>query len=247
MIDLSVVLPVFNEVDNVPVIAAEVMAVLDELRLDAEVVFVDDGSTDGSTEAIRAVMLSDARVRLVRLDANSGLTAAFDAGYAAARGRIVVTMDADLQSDPSDIPRLLDVLHDADAAVGWRAQRHDGWLKRVSSRIGNGVRNRITGDHVRDSACSLRAMRRECLGALPPYNGLHRFVPTLLRTAGFRVVEVPVHHRARRFGRSKYGVRNRAARGFVDLLAVTWMMRRALHYQAREIEANVTAAGRDAR
>jgi glycosyltransferase involved in cell wall biosynthesis len=186
-------------------------------------------------------MAREPRARLVRLDANTGLTAAFDAGYAASRGRIVVTLDADLQNDPRDIPRLLEALEDADAAVGWRRARHDSWLKRVSSRIGNGVRNRISGDHVRDSACSLRAMRRECLGALPPYNGLHRFVPTLLRTAGFRVVEVPVQHRPRRFGRSKYGVRNRAARGLVDLLAVTWMMRRALHYQAREIEAGTTA------
>jgi glycosyltransferase involved in cell wall biosynthesis len=246
MMDLSVVLPVYNEVENVPVVVDEVAGVLDQLALDAEIVFVDDGSSDGSTEAMRAAMARHPRVRLVRLDRNTGLTAALDAGYAASRGRIVVTLDADLQNDPRDIPRLLEALEEADAAVGWRRTRHDSWLKRVSSRIGNGVRNRVTGDHVHDSACSLRAMRRECLAALPPYNGLHRFVPTLLRIAGFRVVEVPVHHRARRFGRSKYGVRNRAARGLVDLLAVTWMMRRALHYQAREIEAGATA-GRWAR
>jgi dolichol-phosphate mannosyltransferase len=238
MKDLSIVLPVFNEVDNVPVIASEVGAVADQLRLQTEIVFVDDGSTDGSTEAILAVMARDARVRLVRLESNAGLTSAFDAGYAAVQGRIVVTMDADLQSDPRDIPALLDVLESgADAVVGWRRERHDTWLKRRSSRIANAIRNRVTGDDVIDSACSLRAMRRECLTALLPYDGLHRFVPTLLRNAGFRVVQVPVHHRARRFGRSKYGVRNRAARAFLDLLAVKWLMRRSLHYRAREVEA----------
>jgi glycosyltransferase involved in cell wall biosynthesis len=243
MMDLSIVLPVFNEVDNVPVIASEVGDVADRLALKTEIIFVDDGSTDGSTEAMLAAMERDTRVRLVRLDSNAGLTSAFDAGYAAVRGRVVVTMDADLQSDPRDIPAMLEVLESgADAAVGFRRERHDTWLKRISSRIANAIRNRVTGDEVIDSACSLRAMRRECLGALLPYDGLHRFVPTLLRSAGFRVVQVPVNHRARRFGRSKYGLRNRAARAFIDLLAVKWLLGRSLHYRAREIETRTPSA-----
>jgi dolichol-phosphate mannosyltransferase len=241
--ELSVVIPVFNEVENVSRLWEELDDVLGRLGLSAEIVFVDDGSTDGSADAIRAVMKQDARVRLLCFAANAGLTAAFHAGYGAARGRIVVTLDADLQNDPRDLPSLLAALEGADAVVGWRRARHDPWLKRISSRVGNAVRNRLTGDDVRDSACSLRAMRRECLGAIPPYTGMHRFVPTLLRTAGYRVVEVPVHHRPRRFGRSKFGIRNRALRALIDLLAVRWMMRRALRYQVREVvgEAQETA------
>jgi len=218
--ELSVIVPVFNEVENISMLWEELDAALGRLGLPAEIVFVDDGSTDGSADAIRALMNHDSRVRLLCFEANAGLTAAFHAGYGAARGRIVVTLDADLQNDPRDLPPLLAALEDADAAVGWRRARHDP---------------RLTGDEVRDSACSLRAMRRECLGAIPPYAGMHRFVPTLLRTAGYRVVEVPVHHRPRRFGRSKFGIKNRALRALIDLLAVRWMMRRALRYQVREV------------
>jgi glycosyltransferase involved in cell wall biosynthesis len=208
--------------------------VLGRLGRTAEVIFVDDGSTDESAEIIRDFMTHDPRIRLIRFRANAGLTAAFDAGFRAARGRIVVTMDSDLQNDPGDIGPLVSHLERVDAAVGWRQVRHDSWLKRISSRIANGIRNAVTGDHVNDSACSLRAMRRECLAAIPAYNGMHRFVPTLLRTAGYRVREIPVRHRPRRFGRSKFGVRNRALRAFLDLLAVRWMMRRRLDYTILE-------------
>jgi dolichol-phosphate mannosyltransferase len=156
----------------------------------------------------------------------------------------VATLDSDLQNDPRDLVPLLAALDHADAAVGWRQQRNDPWSKRISSRIANAVRNGLTREEVHDSACSLRVMRRECLSAVPPYNGMHRFVPTLLRRAGYRVVEVPVHHRPRRFGRSKFGIRNRALRGFVDLLAVRWMLQRALRYRAREVERPVAASER---
>ena len=241
-LELSVIVPVFNEVENIALLWMELDAVLGRLGRSAEIVFVDDGSTDGSADAIRAVMAQDPRVRLLCFDANAGLTAAFHAGYEAARGRIVATLDGDLQNDPQDLPLLLAALEGTDAAVGWRRQRRDPWPRRASSRVANAIRNWLTGDAVRDSACSLRVMRRECVGAIPPYTGMHRFVPTLLRTAGYRVVEVPVHHRPRRFGRSKYGIKNRALRAFVDLLAVRWMMRRAVRYRVREVTRQETTA-----
>jgi dolichol-phosphate mannosyltransferase len=236
-VELSIVVPMFNEVDNVPLLWEEIDAVLAKLGHEAEIIFVDDGSTDDSAEAVRTLMERDPRVRLVSFSTNAGLTAAFNAGYAAARGAIVATMDADLQNDPRDLELLLPALEGADAAVGVRSRRRDRWLRRISSRIANGVRNRVTGDYVTDSACSLRAMRRECVSAIPPYSGMHRFVPTLLRMAGYRVVEVPVHHRPRTRGESKFGVRNRAVRAFIDLLVVRWMMMRIVRRDAHEVIA----------
>jgi hypothetical protein len=146
-------------------------------------------------------------------------------------------MDSDLQNDPADIPRLVAALGDADMATGSRIRRDDPWLTRVSSRIANAVRNAVTRETVRDSACTLRAMRRECAAALPSFDGMHRFLPTLMRLSGFRVVELPVGHRSRRFGRSKFGVRNRAGRAFVDLLVVRWMQSRVLRYTIEPDEA----------
>jgi glycosyltransferase involved in cell wall biosynthesis len=231
---LSVILPVHDEAENLPILWKEVAEVLPALASSAEVIFVDDGSTDGSAEIIRSLARQDSRIRLLRFEKNAGLSAAFHAGFQAARGRIVATLDSDLQNDPRDLPALVARLDGADAAVGMRLIRHDSLVKRVSSRIGNGVRRAVTGDPVQDSACSLRVMKRECLSAVPPYTGMHRFVPSLLKMAGFRVVEVPVHHRPRKFGRSKYGVGNRALTAFVDLLAVRWMMGRRLRYRIAE-------------
>lgn len=232
--ELSVVLPVYNEVDSLVLLWRELAGVLDAIDLSAEVLFVDDGSTDGSAAALRQIQDGDARVRVVRLSTNCGLSAAFAAGFARARGGIIVTMDADLQSDPGDIPALLSALKGAAAAYGWRRVRHDPWLKRASSRIANAIRARVLGDHVNDGACSLRAMRRECLETLQPFHGFHRFIPTLLRQAGHVVAEVPVHHRPRRFGSSHYGLRNRAWVAFVDMLGVRWMRSRRLRYDAAE-------------
>ena len=228
------ILPVHDEAESLPILWPELKGVLDCLGRAAEVIFVDDASMDESAAVIRELAAADSRVRLIRLAANYGLTTAFQAGFAAARGDVVVTMDSDLQSDPGDIPVLLACLGDCDAASGWRKERRDPWVKRVASAVANAIRNRISGDEVRDSACSLRAMRRECLAAIPPYHGMHRFVPTLLRIAGYRVVEVPVHHRPRRFGRSKFTARGRALPAFFDLLAVCWMMKRRIRYDVTE-------------
>jgi glycosyltransferase involved in cell wall biosynthesis len=228
--ELTVILPVFNEAPNLPLLWPELAGILEAHWRQVEVIFVDDASTDGSAEWLRALTREIGAVRYVRFRSHAGLTAALDAGYRRARSPVVVTMDSDLQSDPADIPRLVAALRDADAATGWRTRRHDSWLKRLSSRIANGIRNAVTRETVHDSACTLRAMRRECAAALPPYDGMHRFVPTLLRIAGYRVVEIPVNHRPRRFGESKFGVRNRAIRAFRDLLVVRWMQAHAPAY-----------------
>ena len=236
MTDLSVVIPVFNEEDNLDPLWQELRPVLDRLGLAFEVVFVDDGSRDRSAEIIRGFRERDARVRLVRLKANAGETAANEAGFKVARGRWVVTMDADLQNDPADIPTLLSHLDRWDAVTGWRVNRAagDSIVRRVSSRIANGIRNRLSDESVQDSGCTFRAFRRECLRELTLYRGFHRFIPTLLRMRGYRVLEIPVNHRRRRFGESKYGVMNRAFVAFADLLAVRWMKSRLLRYEIAE-------------
>ena len=236
MPDLSVVVPVNNEEASLPPLWSELREVLEGLALDVEVIFVDDGSRDRSAEIVRALREADRRVRLVRLKANAGETAATDAGFRAARGRWVVTMDADLQNDPRDIPTLLAHLDRWDAACGWRVNRRagDSPLRRLSSRVANRVRNALSDETIHDSGCTFRAFRRECLRGLVLYRGFHRFVPTLLRVQGYRVVEVPVSHRPRRFGRSKYGVLNRVFGATIDLLVVRWMKRRRLRYEVAE-------------
>ena len=236
MLDLSVVLPVYNEEENLPLLWPELRGVLDPLGIAYEIVFVDDGSRDRSADLVKGFRELDARVRLVRLKENAGETAATEAGFKASRGRRVVVMDADLQNDPHDIPRLLHELDRWDAVTGWRVKRGDGdsVIRQISSRVANRVRNRISDDTIEDSGCTFRAFRRECLRGLVLYRGFHRFIPTLLRMRGYRVLEIPVNHRPRRFGRSKYGVMNRAFVAFADLLVVRWMKARMLHYEVAE-------------
>ena len=236
MTDLSVVIPVYDEEASLRPLWFELRAVLDRLRLVYEVVFVDDGSRDRSAEIIRSFREADPRVRLVRLKTNGGETAVTDAGFKAARGRRVVVMDADLQNDPGDIPMLLAHLDHWDAVTGWRVNRAagDNFVRRASSRIANRVRNWVSDETIQDSGCTFRAFRRECLRELVLYRGLHRFIPTLLKMRGYRVIEVPVGHRPRRFGRSKYGVLNRAFVAFADLLVIRWMSARFLRYEIVE-------------
>ena len=236
MIDLSVVIPVYNEEDSLPLLWPELRSVLESERLTFEIVFVDDGSRDRSAEIIRGLREADPRVRLVRLKANAGETAATAAGFHAARGRLVVTMDADLQNDPHDIPGLLRHLDRWDAVTGWRVNRGagDSALRRLSSRVANRVRNWVSDEVVQDSGCTFRAFRRECLRGLVLYRGFHRFIPTLLKIRGYRVLEVPVRNRPRRYGQSKYGVLNRVFVATADLLVVRWMKSRMLHYEVGE-------------
>ena len=195
--------------------------------LDYEIVFVDDASTDRTASVIRA----NEGVVLVRFNKNEGQSAAMLAGMRVARGETIVLMDGDLQNDPLDIPKLLDALNSgADLACGYRVRRADSLSKKITSRVANFVRSRVVGDGIRDTGCTLKAMRRECVPALVPFRGMHRFIPALIKNAGFRIVEVPVSHRPRRFGVSKYGLGNRAVRATTDMLGVAWLQNRRLTY-----------------
>jgi dolichol-phosphate mannosyltransferase len=244
--DLSIVVPVYNEEESLPLLWPEIREALEPTGVRFEVIFVDDGSRDRSAEIVRELRERDGRVRLVQLKANAGETAAADAGLKAVRGRRVVVMDADLQNDPRDIPTMVWHLDQWDAVTGWRVNRAagDSWVRRVSSRIANRVRNRVSDETIQDSGCTFRAFRRECLRDLVLYRGFHRFIPTLLRMRGFRVLEVPVNHRPRRFGRSNYGIGNRAGHAFVDLLVVRWMKDRYLRYEIAEDLGGEPGVGR---
>src|SRR5437879_4271890 len=225
---VSVVVPLFNEEENLPILQAQLRAVLS--GLDYEIIFVDDGSIDRTAERIEAA----ANVQVLRFAKNAGQSAAIYAGLQAARGATAVLIDGDLQNDPADIPKLLvEISRGADLVCGYRAQRKDTLVKLLTSRVANFVRSRFTKDGVRDTGCTLKAMRRECIGALVPFKGMHRFIPALIRAAGYRLVEIPVNHRPRRFGRSKYGLGNRALRATIDMFGVRWLLSRRLNYKIR--------------
>jgi dolichol-phosphate mannosyltransferase len=232
---LSVVIPAYNEEPNVDACYRELVETLDGLGQSFEVIVVDDGSTDGTFAALARLADRDPRLRVLRFRRNAGQTAALAAGFRAARGDVVVTMDADLQNDPRDIPALLVALERVDAVCGWRVDRQDPWAKRVASRVANRVRRHFTGDGVHDTGCMLKAFRRSALDRLALYRGMHRFLPALLRMEGCRIAEVPVRHRPRRAGRSKYGNWGRLWTGLADLWAVRWMARRRLDYEIAEV------------
>jgi dolichol-phosphate mannosyltransferase len=226
---VTVVVPLFNEEENVPILQAELSSAL--TGLDYEIIFVDDGSVDRTVQRIAP----DSRVRLVQFERNAGQSAAMYAGLQSARGDVAVLIDGDLQNDPADIPKLLaEIERGADLVCGYRAQRKDTVVKRITSRVANFVRSRFTKDGVRDTGCTLKAMKRECIGALLPFKGMHRFIPALVKGAGYRLVETPVNHRPRQFGLSKYGLGNRAFRATMDMFGVRWLLSRRLNYKVRE-------------
>jgi glycosyltransferase involved in cell wall biosynthesis len=233
---LSVVFPVYNVEENIPVLLEEIAAALRGTPWAYEMIAVDDGSNDRSLAVLRESRLKTPNLRVLTFEKNSGQTAALDAGWRAARGRFVVSLDADLQNDPADIPRMMQRLEDmrADMVIGVRVNRQDTWARKMQSRIGNSVRNWITGDRITDTGCSLKLLRREAIERVRLYTGMHRFLPTLVRLQGYKVVEMPVNHRSRKFGVSKYGAMNRAMRGLVDCFAVRWMSNRMLNYKVRE-------------
>ena len=233
-VEISVVIPAYNEEESIGPCLDAVADVMGGLDRPYEVIVVDDGSTDGTFAALRAKKDGLPQLVALRFDANCGQSAAFDAGFKAARGKAIVTMDADLQNDPADIPRLLGMLDTWDAVCGVRQKRHDSLVRRASSRIANWVRNKLTDEDIWDVGCSLRAFKAEAVKGLKLYTGMHRFLPTLLKLDGWRVAEVPVVHRPRRWGKAKYGIRNRLFRGLRDVFAVRWMKSRWLRYQIKE-------------
>ncbi|MGB7573895.1 MAG: glycosyltransferase family 2 protein [Thermodesulfobacteriota bacterium] len=233
-IDISVVVPVYNEEENLPVLIPQIAEVLGPLGKTYEMIFVDDGSQDHSRRLLKEMALQFPQIRILGFKKNCGETAAGAAGIKEARGGIVITIDADLQNDPKDIPRMLDYLKEYDMVTGWRQKREDSWVKRITSRIANRIRNSLSGEEIQDSGCTFRAYKRECLRDIKLYKGMHRFIPTLVKMEGYRVIEIPIAHHPRKFGVSKYTTWNRMWRAFVDLLAVKWMKSRHIHYEIEE-------------
>ncbi len=232
---LSIVVPVLNERANLGPLLDEIETVFADLA--HEVLAVDDGSTDGSLEELDRLSNDYNELRVVSLESHAGQSAALAAGFHAARGQFVLTMDADGQNNPADGLRLLEALRassSATAAIGYRMQRADGRWKQLQSRVANLGRDWITGDHVKDTGCSLKVMPRTALGRIPMFQGMHRFLPTLLRRDGEHVIEIGVAHRPRWSGKSNYGPWKRLWLGIRDAFGVRWLLRRRLVYRIRE-------------
>jgi len=226
---VSVVVPVFNEEDNIVELQKQISEALKDV--DYELVIVDDGSTDATVSRV----VKSERVRLLEFAKNAGQSAAMHAGIHQAKGEILVLLDGDLQNDPADIPAMIERLNAGfDLVCGYRAKRKDTPFKRLQSRIANNVRSRFIGDNVRDTGCTLKVMRRDCREALLLFNGMHRFIPALIGAMGWRVTEMPVNHRARIHGISKYGFGNRALRATMDMFGVRWLNSRRKTYQIKE-------------
>jgi len=233
---LSVVIPVHNEDENILPLAGEIELALEPVEW--ECIWVDDASSDATVERIGELQRRDSsHYRLLRFIEHRGQSAALLAGFRAARGEFVGSLDGDGQNIPVDLLLLLELAErrGLDIVNGVRADRHDGWIRGVSSRIGNGFRNWVTGDHISDVGCSTRVFRREFVDTLPHLRGMHRFLPTFVRMAGGRVGEVPVQHRPRAKGTTKYGVNNRLWRGLADTFGVRWLGSRAIQVDAVEV------------
>ena len=233
--DLSIVVPIFNEIDSVGPLLDRVRSTLDGLGLSWELLAVDDGSTDGSGERLDEMAAVEDRLRVFHFVNNCGQSAGLDAGFRHAAGRLVALLDADLQTYPEDLPKLIDVLdqEDVDAVVGIRAERQDTGWKRFSSRFANGVRNRLTREDIQDTGCPIKVFKAEAIRSVKIFTGMHRFLPTLLRMEGYSVRQVPVRHADRTAGVSKYGTWDRAFSGLRDALAVRWMQDRRMKWKIR--------------
>jgi len=233
---LSVVAPAYNEQENLAPLVEEIARALADLAEPWEIVIANDASTDDTPQVLRDLMGRYPQLRVLSLRRRSGQTAALDAALRTARGRFVAMLDADRQNDPADIPPMLDlVVSDrCDLVIGWRKRRKDSPLRRLTTKLGNGLMNRLTGETLNDSVCGLKVFRRECIARVRLFNGMHRFLATLVRMDGYRVIEAPVNHRPRTAGKAKYGFWNRLFKVLPDMLAVRWMLKRTVLYEAEE-------------
>ncbi|MFH1072275.1 MAG: glycosyltransferase family 2 protein [Nanoarchaeota archaeon] len=224
-IDLSIVIPAYNEEQNIPLLASQIKKAVDRLRKTYEIIFIDDGSRDNTFAVLKRMHeLDPEHVHIIRMRKNFGQTAAFDAGFKHARGKIIITMDADLQNDPEDILLLLNKMKEGyDVVSGWRWQRKDPFSKKMLSKFANLLRRIVTKENIHDSGCSLKAYKRECFSDLNLYGEMHRYIPAILQWKGFRIGEVKVHHRQRKYGKTKYSF-SRVLKGFLDLLVVKFWM-----------------------
>ncbi|RUS45013.1 glycosyltransferase family 2 protein [Cohnella sp. AR92] len=233
MVELTIVVPIYNEVENLERLYRAVTDAVQPHAESYEILLVNDGSSDGSYEKLEELAGLDSRVKVMHFEKNCGQTAAIYAGIKHANGRYIATIDADLQTDPNDIFTLMPYMKDYDFANGTRVRRQDSLVKKVSSRIGNGVRNWITKDRVQDTGCPMKLFKREVGESYVLYEGFHRFLPTLARMNGFSVVEVAVTHRPREYGASKYGVLDRAFVGLMDAIVIGWLHKRSIRYKIR--------------
>ncbi len=233
--ELSVVVPVYNEIGCLDPLAERVRGALDSGGIDWELLLVDDGSTDGSGERMDELAAADERIRVLHFEANCGQTSGLDAGFRNARGHCIGLLDADLQTYPEDLPQLLHILRDEglDSVVGIRADRQDTGWRKFSSKLANGVRNRLTREDIVDTGCPIKVFRAEAIRSVKLFTGMHRFLPTLLRMEGFSVRQVPVRHASRLTGSSKYGTLDRAFSGLRDALAVRWMQDRSMRWKLK--------------
>lgn len=229
--EISIVIPVYNEEDNIHPLMAALLSVLEKIDKEYEIIFINDGSTDSSGRILTEIINRYENLQIINFNKNYGLTAAIDAGFKTASGAIIVTMDGDMQNDPEDIPLLIDKIKHFDMVCGWRHDRRDPWIKLLSSKVANFVRNKLSDEDVKDSACTLKAFRKDCLNKIKLYKGFHRFLPTLFKMEGFSVTEVKVRHNPRKSGKSKFNIRNRIFSSFIDLLVIIWMKRRFLNYK----------------
>ncbi len=226
--EIAIIVPVHNEAGNVVRLAREIREVASCSGLNYSLVFVDDASTDATWQQILEAHRGDSNVRGLKHASNAGQSAALWTGFQNVKAPILATMDGDRQNDPADLPQFLKALEGVDFVCGWRKSRNDNWVRRVSSVIARFARKVALGSDFKDTGCAMRVFRSGCLNALFPFNGLHRFMPILVKSGGYQTLEIPVNHRARISGNSKYGIWNRVWRGIFDLLAMAWYARRRL-------------------